>query len=628
MKNNNNILAACFIEKGNVLYEAGFLEKALDEYAKAIEIDSNYSFAYYNRANIHYRTGNYSKALLDIEKCININIGDHKAIILRGLIFSSMNDSTKAIEDFSAVIKVTPDHAQALINRAAEYYKTNQYNNAISDYKTATYHRPYLIEAFHGLAISHLALELFKETIEDINNAEQLGVMDWEIYLIRAEAYADMGCFGESVRDIIKSYFHKVNFFVSQENEFPYEIINSIIEKIPRFISELNNRSQIIEGRDYTCKTSIDFNKLLDLSDSKSDVFILRAITLMHLCKYDSAYDDICKALENKTDDARALFLRGIIELRKKDPKNALKDFSKAIKLAPKFLEAYFYRAIINESQMQYYDALDDYDNWIALRPNDSIAYKFRGDCKLQTDQLHGAICEWEIALSLGYRGKDLYLDLITAHAILSDREKAKTYCKRAIIECEPPNIDWILYINNIINDINNLSISGIIAQLFNNHPKWQKYMETIANPLDKLKANKTISEYFNIKPKWLKRIPFELQFGEAATEELEEIRLKNNMAHEIFLVGLTSSIIVSKIKEGDDKKQLEAVKQLIKESILDWVSPYQKIKQAQYLSHMDETIEIIDSPRILETYYELMLPFAQSIKYSEIGESIKNILN
>jgi len=78
--------ASAFGTAGTVSMESGLYDKALAFYARAIEMNPDYPFTYYNRASAHLAMGNRKGAIADLERCLRMGPeDDFKAVILRRL---------------------------------------------------------------------------------------------------------------------------------------------------------------------------------------------------------------------------------------------------------------------------------------------------------------------------------------------------------------------------------------------------------------------------------------------------------------------------------------------------------------------------------------------------------------
>jgi tetratricopeptide (TPR) repeat protein len=72
---------------------------AMEEFTKAIEIDPDYSYAYYNRALAYYRKGELENSLMDYNKAIELNPDNPYWTIERGFLHMELGDREKAIID-------------------------------------------------------------------------------------------------------------------------------------------------------------------------------------------------------------------------------------------------------------------------------------------------------------------------------------------------------------------------------------------------------------------------------------------------------------------------------------------------------------------------------------------------
>ena len=73
---------------------------AIEEFSKAIDIDPEYYFAYYNRALTYYQNGNLEFSLADYNKAMELCPDTVYWTIERGFLNLELGDREKAIADF------------------------------------------------------------------------------------------------------------------------------------------------------------------------------------------------------------------------------------------------------------------------------------------------------------------------------------------------------------------------------------------------------------------------------------------------------------------------------------------------------------------------------------------------
>jgi Tfp pilus assembly protein PilF len=96
-----------YFDLGNYDYDKGDCTKAVEDYAKSIELNPNYPQAYNNRAYTYLRLRNYDAALADLNKAIALNPNYIQALVNRGDIYNNfIVDKDKAIIDYQKVISL------------------------------------------------------------------------------------------------------------------------------------------------------------------------------------------------------------------------------------------------------------------------------------------------------------------------------------------------------------------------------------------------------------------------------------------------------------------------------------------------------------------------------------------
>ena len=107
---------------------------AISDYNKAIEINPNYAFAYYNRGNIKGRDlEDYSGALSDLNQAIEIDPNYDQMYISRCLVKDRLKDYYGAISDCNKAIEINPKDAQAYINRGVSKFRIGDKKGACFD---------------------------------------------------------------------------------------------------------------------------------------------------------------------------------------------------------------------------------------------------------------------------------------------------------------------------------------------------------------------------------------------------------------------------------------------------------------------------------------------------------------
>ena len=87
-------------------------KKASESFDKAIELDPQNKYVYFNYGGCYFLTKKYNKALEILEKAAQIqNSEDNLAAIyyLRGMVYEKLKDKTKAKANYAKALEIYPE---------------------------------------------------------------------------------------------------------------------------------------------------------------------------------------------------------------------------------------------------------------------------------------------------------------------------------------------------------------------------------------------------------------------------------------------------------------------------------------------------------------------------------------
>jgi tetratricopeptide (TPR) repeat protein len=122
-----------------VKYGKGEWDGAIDDYTKAIQIDSHYAEFYRSRGLILYwKKNDATRALDDFNRLIVLNPTDVDAYVTRGNIWFTKDNQTRALADYNNAIELKPDDASAFNERGyLKEMKMQDLAGAFADYSKA-----------------------------------------------------------------------------------------------------------------------------------------------------------------------------------------------------------------------------------------------------------------------------------------------------------------------------------------------------------------------------------------------------------------------------------------------------------------------------------------------------------
>jgi tetratricopeptide (TPR) repeat protein len=110
------------------------LEKAREDYDKAIEVNPDYANAYNNRGNIKAKQKKYAEATTDYNRAIYLNGRFSEAYCNRGMARENLGDFAGAVKDFDRAIELAPKYSDAYFRRGNVRERLGDYNGALLDY--------------------------------------------------------------------------------------------------------------------------------------------------------------------------------------------------------------------------------------------------------------------------------------------------------------------------------------------------------------------------------------------------------------------------------------------------------------------------------------------------------------
>ncbi len=170
------------------LQQQGDPEKARDHYDKAIELNPQFSEAYYNRGNARRASGDHQGAITDYDKAIELNPQFSGAYYNRGNARRASGDHQGAIADYGKAIELNPQDAEAYNNRGNARRASGDHQGAITDYDKAIELNPQDTKAYNNRGNARRASGDHQGAITDYDEAIKINPQDAEAYYNRGNA--------------------------------------------------------------------------------------------------------------------------------------------------------------------------------------------------------------------------------------------------------------------------------------------------------------------------------------------------------------------------------------------------------------------------------------------------------
>jgi tetratricopeptide (TPR) repeat protein len=166
------IVAGAYTNRGNALRDGGEMDRALQDFNKAIGLDSKLAAAFAGRAAVFVAKGQFDFAILDFNQAIKLNPKNVDTYYFnRGTTYSLQGQYDKAVQDFDQVIRTNPKNSAAFNNRCFARAKAGQMQAALPDCEEALRLRPYEADYLDTRGFANLKLGQLDRAMADYSDA-------------------------------------------------------------------------------------------------------------------------------------------------------------------------------------------------------------------------------------------------------------------------------------------------------------------------------------------------------------------------------------------------------------------------------------------------------------------------
>ena len=167
---------------------------------KAIQLNPNYTDAYFNRGVAYGETGDYDHAIVDYTKAIDLNPNYANAYTHRGVAYHNKGEILYALQDYSTAIGLNPELAEAYTHRGNVYLSEIDIHRATEDYNAAIKLNPDSGLAYGNCGVAWLHLQHWGNAKVDLTVAAILGV---NIIALFHNIYKSVADFERKTRDSV-----------------------------------------------------------------------------------------------------------------------------------------------------------------------------------------------------------------------------------------------------------------------------------------------------------------------------------------------------------------------------------------------------------------------------------------
>ena len=341
--------AALYAARAIPHWKKGDLNRALEDYNKAIQLDPKNSTYYKVRGDFYQnQLKDYDKAFADYATAIKLNPKDVDAYKARGELYESQEKYLEAIKDYQTALKLAPEKLDFDYNKIGDIYKE------LKDYPRA--------------------LEYYTKAINQESDPKYaFADTRAAAYLNRAQIYMEQEDYDKAIADCDKGLeLAKAALGKNTGTDFYSSLLKDSYDGLISTLEEI--RQAALEAKNFTDKhNGIDLNNVETLME-RANSNVEKAIYDPHN-KYPQenlkrAIEDYTRVLKLDPKNQLALEKRAWTYCTVGEYKLSVADYDKLIKLNPKSVDFWSNRGWAYEKLGELDKALADYDKAIELEPD------------------------------------------------------------------------------------------------------------------------------------------------------------------------------------------------------------------------------------------------------------------
>ncbi|RKU15246.1 hypothetical protein C6500_21405 [Candidatus Poribacteria bacterium] len=336
----NSQLDEWVFQQGNFLMILQEIDRAIEAYSHAIELNSDNADAYNNRAVAYANKGNFDNAIKDHNTAIKLNPCQAGLYNNRGATYVDQKDFDNGIHNYNMAIQLDSHYTEAYYNRGIAYDAKDAVDKAIIDYDAAIKLNPHHAEAYNNRGIAYSRKNKLDNAIQDFNMAIQINPYHTEAYYNRGIAYTNKNDFDNAIAD------YTIAMKLRPDSDDPY----------------YNRGNAYLTKGDFE-KAITDYTTAARINPHHASTYYNRGIAYFNKGEFDEAITDYTRAIRIDPYHANAYNNRGSVYSGKGEFDLAIRNYNTAIELNPRLDLAYYNRGVARLHQREWAKAKVDLMN-------------------------------------------------------------------------------------------------------------------------------------------------------------------------------------------------------------------------------------------------------------------------
>lgn len=217
------------VYKDNPQMKEKYVEKALQDFTKAISLDYTYAEPFLNRGILYYNTGRPEQALADFNRFLELKPDNPDGLLNRANTLSTLERFNEAIPDYNKYLTIKNDDPKAYMWRGVAYFNIQNYDSAIIDFNKSIEIDPDYYEPYYWLGVIYYNQKDYNNALKYLDLSISKNSNNVNSYIWKGLCYMNINEYHKAIEQYSKAIEIDPNNITAYINRFnAYRLIGDV----------------------------------------------------------------------------------------------------------------------------------------------------------------------------------------------------------------------------------------------------------------------------------------------------------------------------------------------------------------------------------------------------------------
>lgn len=189
-----------YYQQGQDAFLRRELDKAVEYFTQAVQLDPRYIDAYNARGYTYVSMGQFDQAIADANQVLGMDPQNAYAYAMRAFAYYGLENTAQAMADVEYALQLDPNLAVAYNTRGALNLEFSP-RQALADFTRAAELDPHFAGPFLNLGDYYYYAGDYHKAVDYYTQAIQANSLDWRGYFLRGDAYSHLRDYSAAIAD-------------------------------------------------------------------------------------------------------------------------------------------------------------------------------------------------------------------------------------------------------------------------------------------------------------------------------------------------------------------------------------------------------------------------------------------